>query len=184
MFGHALINSRRVVRDAGISPGMHVADFGCGRTGHFILPLQEAIGDDGRVYAVDLVKDHLLALENLCAMHEITNMTPVWGDFERAGGVAIPPETLDVIFLVHALPAMRNIDAFTNEAERLLKDDGRILVIDWKQHVPHPVAPKAASRLGMADAEALFARYGWRKTDEVPIATTHWGAQFQLDDRE
>lgn len=181
MFGHALIDSRRVVRDAGILPGMHVADFGCGRSGHFILPLRHAIGAHGQVYAVDLVKDHLAGLENLCAMHGMTNVTSVWGDFEREGGVSIPSETLDAIFLVNTLPRMTNVEDFAGEVERLLKGDGRLFVIDWKRRVPHPVAPEMHRRMEMADAEALLARYGWRKTDEVPVSGTHWGAQFQLD---
>src|SRR5688572_17971658 len=103
-FGNALIDSHQVMRDAHVRRGMHVADFGCGRTGHIILPAAEAVEEDGRVYAVDLSRDHLQMINNLASMRGMSHVYPVWGDYERMGRVQISPSSLDVIFFVNNLP--------------------------------------------------------------------------------
>ena len=49
-----------LVREMGILPGMRVVDLGCG-AGFFTPALLEAVGEDGRVVAVEL-QESLLAL--------------------------------------------------------------------------------------------------------------------------
>lgn len=174
-FGTTLIDSRRLVRDVGLTEGMRVADFGCGRSAHIILPAAEAVGESGRVYAVDLVRAHLESLENLCSMHGVCNMTPVWGDFEHLGGVAIAPDSLDVVFLVNNLSLQPSLPRFADELRRLLKDSGKLVVVDWKKRVPHPVAPSRENLFDLHDAELELARHGFTKADELPVSQTHWG---------
>ena len=44
--------TRRLIRECGIGPGMHVLDIGCG-TGDVSMLLAEAVGDAGSVVAFD-----------------------------------------------------------------------------------------------------------------------------------
>lgn len=174
-FGTALLNSDRIVAHAGLRPGMCVADFGCGRTGHVLFPAAQAVGGDGVVYAVDIVQDHLKMLEGLCAMRGVCEVVPVWGDYEQSGGVRLPEQSLDRIFLVNNLSLIGSPEAFVAEVRRLMKPEGRLIVVDWKKRVPHPVAPSADRLYDLHDAELMFTRLGLRKIDEIPISQTHWG---------
>ena len=108
-------------------------------------------------------------------MHGVCNMTPVWGDFERLGGVAIAPSSLDLIFFVNNMALQPSLPALADEIRRLLKDSGRVVVVDWKKRFPHPVAPPRNSLYDLHDAELAFTRHGFNKIDEVPVSNTHWG---------
>ncbi|MEK7856546.1 MAG: hypothetical protein AAB288_10680 [Acidobacteriota bacterium] len=50
--GHKLINPYLLFEKARLAPNMHIADFGCGDTGHLIFPAAKIIGEDGVVYAL------------------------------------------------------------------------------------------------------------------------------------
>jgi len=174
-FGRALFDPERVVQAAGVAPGMHVADFGCGRTGHIMLPAAHQVGGEGTVFAVDLVKEHLQMIESLCSLQGLSCVQPIWGDYERPGGVHIESGSLDRIFLVNNLSLLADVGSFVSEAKRLLHPDGRVVVVDWKKRFPHPVAPPSDTLYDLHDAELLFAQHGLQKVDEIPVSPTHWG---------
>ena len=63
--------TRRVLRDAGLRPGMRVADFGCG-VGMVTAVLADVVGPQGRVVGIDASKAQLAqARERLPASRNI-----------------------------------------------------------------------------------------------------------------
>ncbi|MDQ5952232.1 MAG: hypothetical protein QG626_359, partial [Patescibacteria group bacterium] len=120
MSGSALLDAERILATAGITPGMTVADFGVGRTGHLIFPAARIVGESGKVYGVDLLADALHMLEGRRRQYLVHNLELVHGDIE-AGGLDIPARSLDRIFLVHTLPVARRHKEVAQEVRRLLK---------------------------------------------------------------
>ncbi len=133
--GTALINPRIVFKHAHLQPHMHVADMGCGRTGHVVFPAARLLQDDGIVYAVDIMKSALGSLHSRAQALHLDSVKPVWGDIEKEYGVAIPEGTLDIAFFVNVLNSIRSVEQALSEATRLLKDKGRIVVVDWVRNV-------------------------------------------------
>lgn len=173
--GNALLNSRLLLAEAGVEDGMHIADFGVGTTGHIVLPASRIVGERGRVYAVDVMKKHLQMLEGLCDVHGVCNIFPIWGDYERKGGVSIPDQQLDAVFLINGLPSLKGRPEFTHEVRRVLKPEGRLVIVDWKKHVRHPVAPSAQRRFSLHEAEYMLTKLGFEKARDFPAGITHWG---------
>ena len=174
-FGSALLDAERIIKDLAVQPGAHLADFGCGKTGHMLFPAAEAVGREGIVYGVDIIKDNLKMFDSLCASRSICNIIPIWGDIEREGGVRIPPHSIDTIFLVNNVALIKSYEGLIHEAVRLLKKDGRIIIIDWHVYTDHPIAPKKELRKEMRDIELIFTKHGMKKIDELPVSKTHWG---------
>ncbi|MBI4433397.1 hypothetical protein HY632_01360, partial [Candidatus Uhrbacteria bacterium] len=52
--GTVLLDARALLARVALGPGMHVADLGCGATGHYIIPAARIVGADGMAYAVDI----------------------------------------------------------------------------------------------------------------------------------
>jgi predicted RNA methylase len=98
----AALQVPRVVEALGLRSGMRVADLGAG-TGVFAVPIAKAVGDDGKVYAID-VDSGLLAIVDAKAKEEgFANVETV------VAGATDPrlPEPVDLIFLcdtLHHLP--------------------------------------------------------------------------------
>jgi ubiquinone/menaquinone biosynthesis C-methylase UbiE len=80
-----------------IKPGDSVADVGCG-DGIFTVPLARAVGEKGRVYAVDIDKDALRAARKRLQEANLKNVELVLG---REGDPLLPTSALDSVFIMN-----------------------------------------------------------------------------------
>ncbi len=129
--GNQMIDPYIIFEKARITSGMHVADFGCGRTGHMIFPIAKILSDTGIVYAVDILKDVLENIKRRAQENGLINIQTVWGDLERENGVAIPSRVLDVVLVVNTLVQTTNHIQVLDNVLPLLKEKARIVVVDW-----------------------------------------------------
>ncbi len=152
--GTALIDPHHVFDQVGLQPGMRVADFGCGRTGHFIFSAARLVGEKGIVYAVEVVKDILESIKSRVRSEGYDNIETVWSDIELIGKTPIPKESLDVCFLVNVMFMLKDPRGAFFEAERLLKSGGSVVVVDWRRQMGPlgPTAERMISREKLDDA--------------------------------
>jgi ubiquinone/menaquinone biosynthesis C-methylase UbiE len=180
MAGSALLNAKRILEDVGVKRGMRVADFGAGGSGHLVFPAAERVGEDGRVFAVDIQRSALEMLEGRRRQYLVHNLDTVWGDFERAGGVAIDPGSLDVAFLVNTLWVLKDHLEAVKEIRRLMTPDGKIVVIDWLPATRHEVAPERRVRLQPNIADVYFLSGGCEACEDLRPSPAHWGRIYRL----
>lgn len=151
--GKELLDPGALLGKLGLSSGARVGDFGCGRMGFFTLPAAKAVGKDGMVYAIDILKSSIESVASLAKQHGLINITPVWSNIEVLGATNIPEASLDVVLLVNTLYQSKDHSSIFHEAGRLLKRNGRVLVIEWKPSgsplgppPDHRVAPDVAKK--------------------------------------
>src|SRR6185369_14027859 len=70
---------RRILLEAGLKPGMHVADFGCG-VGAVTRMLGEMVGPSGRVTGIDVHKPQLEEAARICKQAGLNNTSFVEAD--------------------------------------------------------------------------------------------------------
>lgn len=115
----------------GIEPGMKVADFGAG-SGAYTLALAKAVGETGRVYAVEVQKDLLRRIRNEAHAKGVDGrMEFIWGDVEERGGAKVGTGILDFVLISNLLFQLPDKAAALKEARRVLKSTGRLAVIEW-----------------------------------------------------
>lgn len=131
--GNHLIDPHVLLKKGGVIEGMHVADLGCGRTGHIVFPASQIVGDRGVVYAVDILKDVLENVRKRAALEAIHNVETVWADLGQAQGLAIPERTLDLGFFINVLYHFDSYTTPLGEVTRVLKEKGRIIIVDWRK---------------------------------------------------
>ena len=95
--GRALLDANKILQRVGLGPNMNFADLGAGTLGHLVLPASQIVGENGRVYAVDILKSALEAVKSRAQLLGVHNLETVWGDIEKVGGVKIPPQSLNLI---------------------------------------------------------------------------------------
>ena len=81
------------VKQFSLGPGNFVADFGAG-SGFYTLAASDAVGPDGKVYAIDVQKDLLLKIKNLANSQHKRNVDVIWADLEHVGGTKLLWPTL------------------------------------------------------------------------------------------
>lgn len=124
----AALQVERVIGVLGITEGMRVADLGAG-TGIFTLPLAEAVGPGGKVYAVDVDAGLLgIVSEKARAAGGRTIETIVAGDTDPK-----LPEPVDLIFLCDTMHHLPNQAEYVKQFAKLLRPGGRVVVIDFKE---------------------------------------------------
>ena len=119
---------RRKILDAcQIHPGQTVADIGAG-TGLFTRLFSEAVGDGGRVIAVDIAKEFL---EHIQATSEKLGQKNVETVLGTAESTELPEDSIDVAFICDTYHHFEFPFKTMASLRRALKSDGRVIVIDF-----------------------------------------------------
>jgi arsenite methyltransferase len=118
----------RVIEHLGISPGQSIADVGSGG-GYFTFRLGEAVGDTGRVYAIDVDRDMNERLERLISERGANNVATVLADYDDPK----IPELVDLIFTSNTYHHIEERSAYFQRAARYLKPAGRLAVLEYKR---------------------------------------------------
>lgn len=88
----------KVMEATGVKPGMVIGEVGAGH-GYFTFWLARGVGETGRIYANDIERSALSAIERTCADEKITNIETVLGTVEDP---RFPQASLDMVFMVNA----------------------------------------------------------------------------------
>jgi ubiquinone/menaquinone biosynthesis C-methylase UbiE len=172
--GHNMVDVHALFDRAQVFEGMHAADLGCGRTGHIVFPLAQAIGEGGVVYAVDIMKDILENTRKRAALSAFHNVHTVWANLEQVGCTAIPDSSLDAGFLVNTLSQATDRHAVLDEAHRLLKEKARLIVVDWKRK-GLPFGPADAHFVDFEDVEEWTTQHGFVLQERFDVGPYHHG---------
>jgi ubiquinone/menaquinone biosynthesis C-methylase UbiE len=162
---------------SGIGAGSVVADFGCGTSGHFVIPAAKMVGPTGHVYAVDILKSVLAAVESRAKLEGATSIETIWGNCEMFGGVKIKDGSVDITLVINNLYQAKNRQVFLREASRVTKPGGKVVVVDWKK-IASPLGPPSESRVGSEAAKADAAAVGLKLVEEWGPAQWFWGLIF------
>jgi ubiquinone/menaquinone biosynthesis C-methylase UbiE len=173
--GSELLEPSKIIARLDLKAGMHIADMGCGASGHFVYPSAKAVGEGGKVYAVDILKSVLSSIDSKSKLQNFINVEAVWSDIEVYGGASvIKDESCDAAYLinVHAKPGM------IKEALRTLKKDGKLLLVDWKA-VATPFGPPTKDRVSIEEAKKRAAEFGLDLEQEFDAGPHHWGLIYK-----
>lgn len=118
------------IAQLGLAQGEIVADFGAG-TGAYSIAAAKALRGSGRVYAVEVQQDLLVRLRNTAKEEHVGNIEYIWGNLEKLGGTKLRDGSCDVVIVSNVLFQTPDKATVINEAKRVLKHGGRLLVIDW-----------------------------------------------------
>ncbi len=174
-----IIDAAKIVDHSHLGSGNWAADLGTGREGRFALAAARVVGPQGRVYAVDIVKSILPAVQNKASMYGLNNVVTVWSDLEIYGAAKdIIDQSLDVAFLATVLFQSENQPAIMREAVRLLKPGGRLVVVEWKE-MNTPFGPALERRVAPAAVKQMAQQLNLQLIEELAAGQYHYCLIFQ-----
>lgn len=141
-----------VIERSGIKPGMTVLDLGCG-SGAFTTSVARAVGEQGRVYAVDIQPAMLQQLERKLAEAENRDIKNV--ELRQASAYELPFEdgSLDLVYMVTVLPEIPDRGRALREIRRVLKTDGILAVTEL---LPDPDYPWRSTTIKICQREGFI----------------------------
>lgn len=161
----------------GLEEGMHVGDLGCGNLAFYAFNAAKFVGKKGVVYAVDILKTALNAVDNRIRHEGLDNVKTVWSNMELVGATNIEPGSLDAAFIHNVLFQSISHEGFLKETNRLLKNGGKLMIIDWKKSGA-PFGPPLKDRPDPKTIKTIAEKNGFKLTDEFEAGPHHFGLIF------
>lgn len=115
-----------VIQALAVMPGMRVADLGAGG-GYFTWPLAEAVGPNGKVFAVEINETGLRMIEEEAKRRAIANVIPIMATPTDAK----LPEPVDIVFNCDTYHHMSDRTAYFRSLANHLRKNGRVAILDF-----------------------------------------------------
>jgi ubiquinone/menaquinone biosynthesis C-methylase UbiE len=167
------MNPDKIVEELNMRSGMIVADFGCG-SGYFTIPIAKIIKNSGKIYAIDVLNEALENVLSKAKLYDLLNIKTVRANIETVGGSKIKDGSVDLAILANVLFQCNDHNSVLIEAKRILKSDGKIVIIDW---IPKevPLGPKYEHCLNEEDIKKLSIKNGLKVTKKIDAGSQHYG---------
>ncbi len=169
-----LIDAGLIISKAQIKKGQKIAELGCGSLGSFIFPIAKIVGDEGKVFAIDVMKHSLESVEKEKKEKNIKNVETIWSDLEIFKATKIETESIDQAFLINTLYQSNKRLAILREAYRMLKKGGSLNIIEWDQ-IDSPIGPPIKNRVKKELLEIGVQKIGFRIELEFNAGQYHYG---------
>lgn len=168
---------KNIVRAFGVKGGGIVADLGVG-SGHMAFALSEAVGENGKVYAIDIQKGILERVKKESLEKGLKNIEIIWGDLEVVGGTKLREASVDVAVVANVLFQVESKAGLVHEASRILKTGGRLLLIDWYESFAG-LGPATNAVVDEKTARRIFETGQFEFKSKIDAGEHHYGMIFE-----
>jgi ubiquinone/menaquinone biosynthesis C-methylase UbiE len=169
--------SEEVLNRLDIKEGTTLLDAGCG-DGFISIAASNFVGDEGKVYAVDVDKFSIESLKARIEQNSILNIEPIRADISKR--VPIEDDMIDQCLMVnvfHGLVENEETDLVLKEIKRVVKIEGTVAIIEFKKTESFP-GPPISIRLEPEQMESIVREYEFVKKDYFEIGKYHYGMIF------
>ncbi|MBM7854577.1 ubiquinone/menaquinone biosynthesis C-methylase UbiE [Desulfohalotomaculum tongense] len=126
---HPKFKADEIIGALNLQKGAVIADIGSGG-GYFTMRFAEAVGPEGKVYAVDVNAKLLAYIENYAKENRMTNVETV---LVGESGLNLPEQSCSLIFLRNVFHHLNSPERYFKALKRFLKPGGRVIIIDYKK---------------------------------------------------
>ena len=118
----------KILETLALHPGQNIADIRAGG-GYFSLRFADAVGREGKVYAVDTDPEFLEFIRNGAREKGPDNIETILAAGDKLN---LPERILDLIFMRNVCHHLPNREEYFRKLKVLLKPGGRVAVIEYK----------------------------------------------------
>ena len=172
-----LVDTDRLFNALQLKAGSTFLDLACGQ-GAYALAASEQIGANGRIVAVDLWKDGIVALQNEASLRGIDQIEAMVVDVSRQ--LPLSDGSVDVCLMatvLHDLIEDNTDQAALREVRRVLKNQRVLAIIEFKK-IEGPPGPPIAIRLSPEMCAAHLLPFGFRLERHMDIGPYNYLALF------
>ncbi|MEK7582644.1 MAG: methyltransferase domain-containing protein [Patescibacteria group bacterium] len=154
-----------------IRPGMNVADFGCGG-GHFTFMLAKKVGENGKVYALDVQATPLDMVKERARVEGVENIQTIRANLETPGSSTLADGSQDLVLVANILFQSPKKSEIIKEAKRILKPQGRLVLIEWRKGTGG-FGPPDDLRMDEETIHTLVRQEGMKAGEDLHIGEFH-----------
>ncbi len=150
-----------LMRELALKPGMVVADIGAG-TGYYSRRMAQAVGANGKVYAVDVQPQMIRFLEEAARQPGMSVIQPVLSTVED---VRLPANSVDLAIMVDVYHELEFPYEVLASLVRAMKPGGRIVFVEYRaEDVFVPIKMLHKMTEAQVKREAAVHPLAWERT--------------------
>jgi ubiquinone/menaquinone biosynthesis C-methylase UbiE len=166
------INPLFIIAQLKIPEGSVVADFGCG-AGYFSIPLSQAIGKEGKLYALDILDQALEVVKSRAKLLGLSNVVTKRTNLEMKKGSGLEKESVDWVVLKDVLFQNKSKEKIIQETSRVLKPSGKALIGEWNDR-ELAIGPEKEMRVSSEELIELLKRNNLKVEKVVDAGHFHY----------
>jgi len=171
------LNPDKILFSAGLSARQNVLDLGVG-SGFFSIAAGKKIGDQGQVFAIDIMEsslDHVVAEARLTGLK---NIRTIHADLEKPDALSkITTGSIDLVLVSNLIHQIKNSKLLFKDIYRVLKTGGKMLAIEWNDE-PSPIGPQPQDRIKPESIIKLAKDIVLKEAGLVETDKYHYGLIF------
>jgi ubiquinone/menaquinone biosynthesis C-methylase UbiE len=154
--------------------GINLIDLGCG-TGYYTIPASHIV-KSGLIYAIDIQTEMLETLHKKLNKFSIKNIHVIRSELHN---LPIKGGSLDIALLINALHELHDRQSFLEEICRILKDSGKISIVDWKKaDMQEEIGPPLQERISIIQAQRVLENQYFKLIKRFSAGPHHYGLLF------
>lgn len=161
------LDPEKILKKLNLNGNEIACDFGCG-SGGWAIPLAKIL-KNGKVIAIDILEEALSALSSKMKLEKIENIELRKANVEK--GVPILANFCDLVLMTNLLFEVDDIESVLKEGKRILKNGGKILIVEWKKEAPF--GPE--NRIIPEKVKEIAQKIGFLSKEEFEAGDYHWG---------
>ena len=164
-------NPAEVLHTMGLNAAVNdVAEFGCGY-GTFTIPAAKII--KGQIYAIDIDSQMADMTKQAAEKEELKNVVTIVRDFVEKG-TGLDGESVDYVMLFNILH-IENPTALLQEANRILRQGGRLGIVHWNYDSRTPRGPSMDIRPKPQQCIEWASAVGFNNAEQFDLKPFHFG---------
>ena len=153
---------KEVLAALGIKAGETIADIGAG-SGYFAFKFAPLVGNNGRVYAVDINSDMILFMNRHIRDHKLKNVVTV---LSAPDDPLLMDASIDRFFICNTWHHIPNKSQYMALMKKMLKPGGQIVIIDY-QKKELPVGPPPEMKIARREVIQQMESNGFKLAKDL-----------------
>ena len=154
----------------GLKDGDIIADIGCG-IGYFAIPASKIVGENGKVFAMDILPEMLKEVELKVKESSISNIETI---LTEENYLRLDSNKVTIAFISTVLHEAEDKEKFLSEIKRCICSNGRIAIVEW-QKINGEFGPPIDHRLDKSELINILDKLGFSDVKSIDIGVDFYG---------
>lgn len=168
-----ILNAGEVLKATGLKKGDTFLDAGCG-DGYISLEASNLVGDDGRIYALDVYPESIETVKKEIKTRNLGNIEAILADITET--IPIDTAVIDIVLManvLHGFVAEGEVEEVMNNIIKVLKHGGVFAVVEFRK-VEGNIGPPYDVKVSPEDVSHILIEHGFDISDTKLVGEYHY----------
>ena len=168
-----ILSAGEVLKATGLKQGDTFLDVGCG-DGYISLESSNIVGDNGRVYALDVYPESIETVKKEIRARNLDNIKAILADITET--IPLSTATIDIVLManvLHGFVAEGEVEEVLNNISKVLKPGGVFSIVEFRK-IEGNIGPPFNVKISPEDVSNILTEHGFDISDTQLIGKYHY----------